>query len=500
MKILSAGQIREADAYTIRNEPISDIDLMERAARSMAQWCEKEIGKQHRLVFFAGAGNNGGDAYALARMLAGKQYETLVYRVDYSPRLSMSCETNLKRYAQHHPVHTVKTAEDLPALRKGDIVFDGIFGSGLSRPVTGVLGDLLEAINRYDNLRIAIDVPSGLFIDTITPAAGKIFRADIVLSLQFPKRSFLFAENQDYVGKFHIIDIGLHPDFIEKVEVKDYFLRQEEIIKIRKKRKKFSHKGTYGHGLLIAGGYGKYGASILAARAAIRAGAGLITAHLPATTVGIMQTAAPEIMLSIDPDEKYFSQTPPLTAYNAIAIGPGLGLEDRSRKAVLELVQNTEIPLIIDADGLNILAQHPAALSHLPSHSILTPHPKEFARLFGETENSFHRLERLREKAMELQIYILLKGAYSALATPQGEIFHNSTGNPGMATAGSGDVLTGILLGLRASGYNPPETALLGMYIHGLAGDIAARKRAYESLIAGDIIDSLGEAFLQLTN
>ncbi len=498
MKILSTEQIREADAYTIRHEPISDIDLMERAARSMAHWCTKEISRDRRLIFFTGTGNNGGDGYALARLLETEGFETLVFRLDYSPRLSASCKTNLECYSHHHPVHLVKSPEDLPQLRKDDIIFDGIFGSGLSRPVTGVLGDLIEAINRYDNRRIAIDVPSGLFIDKPTPVEGKIFKADTVLSLQFPKRSFMFSENQDYTGEFHIIDIGLHPDFIEKVEVNNYFVLQEEVAKIKRKRKKFSHKGTYGHGLLIAGGYGKYGASVLAARAAIRAGAGLITTHLPSTAVPIMQTAAPEIMLSIDKDEKFFSQLPDLSPYNALAIGPGLGLESKPRKAVLELIQKADFPLIIDADGLNILAGHPAALSQLPPHSILSPHPKEFARLFGETKDSYHRLELLRQKAGELNIYILLKGAYTALATPEGDIFHNSTGNPGMATAGSGDVLTGILLGLRASGYSPVETALLGMYVHGLAGDIAARKQGHESLIAGDIIASLGEAFLQL--
>ncbi len=501
MKILPVEKIREADAYTIANEPIADIDLMERAAGQLFGWITKRVDSSHRFFVFAGPGNNGGDGIALARLLTGAGYEVNVNVVRYSDKTSDSFQENYDRFkvTGKKKLHNLKDGDPFPEILEDDVIVDALFGSGLTRPVKGFPGEVIRMLNTKPALKIAIDISSGLFADISSKKAnGEIVRADYTLSFQFPKLAFLLPENDVFTGSWHVLDIGLHPDFIKAIPVENFYSTRRDMTVILKPRKKFSHKGTYGHALLIAGSYGKMGAAILAAHAALRSGVGLLHVHIPQVGYTIMQTALPEAMLSIDRYENYFSDIPELSMFNAIGVGPGLGTQHQSQMALKLLIQQFKLPMVFDADALNILSENKTWLAFLPAYSILTPHPKEFERLAGKWKDDFERLKKQREFAKKFQLVVVLKGAYTSICTPQGDCYFNSTGNPGMATAGSGDVLTGILTSLLAQGYSSAEAAILGAYLHGLSGDIAAKKLGEEAMIAGDIVTNIGKAFKKL--
>ena len=501
MKILDVNKIREADQYTIQNEPISSIDLMERAGGNCAKWIRKKLKKKHRIMVFAGPGNNGGDGLVIARHLLEKGYKVEVYIVAFTDKYSDDFSVNLKRLQEIEKaeIHTIKDKEQLPGIRENTLIIDSIFGSGLSRPVKGLPADVIQHINASNAIIIAIDIPSGLFADELSdPKAGAIVQADYTLSLQMPKYSFMFAENEFFVGKLCMVPIGLHPDFLASAPAKALYMDKYELRPLLRKRARFSHKGTYGHGLLIAGSYGKAGAAILAARGALRSGIGLLTAHIPSAAVNPLQSATPETMLSIDDDKNVFANLPDLERFNAIGVGPGLGTDKLTQTALKLLIQSAKAPMVLDADALNILSENKTWLSFLAPGSIITPHPKEFERLAGKSGNSLERVKRQIDFAVKYQLFVVLKGAYTSIATPTGKLFFNSSGNPGMATAGSGDVLTGIILGLLAQNYPPLEATLLGVYLHGLAGDLAARKLEMEAMTSGDITDYLGKAFHKL--
>ncbi len=476
MKILPIDKIREADAYTIKNEPIADIDLMERAAGELYDWIVSNTNTGRHFKIFCGLGNNGGDGFAVGRMLANAGYKVMIYTIWFTDKMSPSCKTNYERARQVNNLEVVdlKESDDLPAISEGEVVIDALFGSGLTRPVKKFPGRVVDHINQSEAIVIAVDAPSGFFADqTNIDHDGSIIHADYTLTFQFPKFGFLFPENDRYVGNWKVLPIGLHPEFIDKVEVDNFFIMKGMIRSVLKERTKFSHKGTYGHGLLIAGGYGKMGAAVLAAKAGMRSGAGLITAHIPKSGYIIMQTANPEVMVSIDEDDHVFSKHPDLAKYNSIAIGPGIGTDEKTANALKILIQNAGMPMIFDADAINILGENKTWIPFIPKGSIFTPHPKEFERLTGKSSNEFERYEMQKAFSVKHQVYVILKGAHTAISCPDGKVYFNSTGNPGMATGGSGDVLTGILLGLKTRGYSSLETCLLGVYLHGLAADYA---------------------------
>ncbi|MCB0821092.1 MAG: NAD(P)H-hydrate dehydratase [Bacteroidales bacterium] len=503
MKILPIDKIREADAYTIKHEPIADIDLMERAARELCDWVSANILKEHPILIYCGLGNNGGDGFALGRMLAELGYSIEIRALRYSEKMSPSCAINYERAKKIKKIRITEIGPDdkLPEIPQTFVVVDAIFGSGLTRPIKGFMANIVRQINNSENIVVAIDAPSGFFCDQSNSVNdGEIIQADYTLTFQFPKFGFLFPENDRYVGHWEVLFIGLHPDFIRQVEIKDHYLLTADCRPLIKTRNKFSHKGTYGHGLLIAGGYGKMGAAVLAAKAGLKAGAGLITAHIPSSGNVIMQTAVPMAMVSMDEDEFYFSKHPDLSAYNAIAVGPGLGTDKKSQGALKLLIQNTKLPMVFDADAINILGENKTWIPFVPKNSIFTPHPKEFERLVGKSSNDFDRNEKQKEFARKHGVYVILKGAHTSIACPDGTCYFNSTGNPGMATGGSGDVLTGMLLGILAQGYHPKEACILGVFLHGMAGDYAASKWGYEALTADNITDMIGKAFQKLTH
>jgi len=500
MKILTPKQIQALDAYTIANEPIKSIDLMERASNAFVKWFVQQFPAAEKtpVRVFCGPGNNGGDGLAVARLLNRKHYDVEVYICQIGTKRSPDFEKNLKRIPRRRglPVLTIKEGDSCPAFAQNAVIIDAIFGSGLNRGITGFWGELIKAINQLPNRRVAIDISSGLFAEKHTE--GIAIEADYTLSFELAKRAFFFPENYKKVGKTFIQPIGLHRAFIQQAVTDNYLITKFLVKSILKERQKFDHKGTYGHALLMVGSLGKMGAAVLATKACLRSGVGLVTTHAPKCGYNILQISCPEAMVSIDKAENYHSEFPNLTNYKAIGIGCGIDQKEATQLALFDLLAQSKQPLVLDADALNNLAANPEKWTTLPPNSILTPHPKEFERLFGQTANDFARNELQLQQAKKLNCVIILKGANTAIACPDGTCYFNSTGNPGMATGGSGDVLTGILTGLLAQGYMAKEATILGVYLHGLAGDLAVKEIGQTSLIAGDLINYLGTAFQNL--
>jgi len=491
MKILDAPEIRNLDAYTIENEPVKSIDLMERAARQCYLQIKRRLKGRSVVKVFCGMGNNGGDGLAIARMLAGNGHDVQVCKIMHAEQASPDFLVNEKRLEKFRKVKLVEVSKEsqLPEIKKDDLVIDALFGSGLNRPLQGLPARVVRHINQSEAIVISIDLPSGLFCeDNRDNDPKKIIQADHTLTFQMPKLAFLLPGNDQFVGHWEVLDIGLHPEGINAAETKNFLLLAADLRSFYRPRRKFSHKGNYGHALLLAGSYGKAGAAILAASAAIRSGAGLLTAHLPSGIIPIMQTALPDAMCVADEGHSIITHPGDLSAFNAIAIGPGIGKDPQTANALKLLIQNTQQPIVFDADALNILADNPTWLSFIPGGSILTPHPKEFERLAGKYSDDFDRLEIARAFALKYQVYLVLKGAHTSVICPDGRTYFNSTGNPGMAKGGSGDVLTGLILGWLAQGYTPLQSALAGVFIHGLAGDIAASRLGFNGMSASDIV------------
>lgn len=500
MKILSAAEIREWDQYTIQQEPIASIDLMERAAARCTEWLIQEYPDAASFSIFCGKGNNGGDGLAIARMLMERAYAVTVHILEFGHKGTDDFQLNLARLNKlpDHDIHFIQSAQQFHLFPPGQVIVDALYGSGLNRPLEDVTAKLVEHINGSGCPIVSIDIPSGLFTDRSSKGALTI-RADHTLSFQCYKPAFLFAENSEATGEIHLLNIGLHPAYSKDISGQFELVDSDIVGSIYKPRKRFSHKGNFGHVLLVAGSYGKMGAAVLTAKACLRSGVGLLTCHIPKSGYNILQSTLPEAMVSTDFNSSFNTKIEEdLSNYDTIGIGPGLGTASETKMMLREIFDAYRSPVVLDADALNILASQKGLLKMIPAGSILTPHPKEFERLFGEAANDFERVSLALQKAKELNSIIILKGHHSFIATTDDRGFFTNTGNAGMATAGSGDVLTGILTGLLAQGYSSVESAILGTYIHGLAGDLAAKEGSQEAMIAGDIIRKMGAAFLSL--
>lgn len=497
MKVLDAEQIRAWDQYTMLHEPVSSINLMERAACKCVEWLEQNEYAGKNFSIFCGKGNNGGDGLAIARMLFEKGSDTTIYILEFGNKGTDDFQTNLARLHQYPQadIHFIQDENNFHDLSKDTVIIDALFGSGLSRPLGGISALLVDHINQSGCEIISIDIPSGLSVD-ISSKGNKSIRANHTLGFQCYKPAFLVAENAASVGEVHILDIGLHPGYYSSI-TSPYELTDKKIISsIYKPRNRFSHKGVFGHALLVTGSYGKMGAAVLAAKACLRSGVGLLSCHIPKCGYEILQSVVPEAMVSTDYNSSFVTEIDLInTTYGSIGIGPGIGTASETRKLVRNIITAYRKPIVLDADALNCLALEKDMLPSLPPHSVLTPHPKEFERIFGECDNDFERLKKAMQQAELLDCLIVLKGHHTFIALPGRKGYFNSTGNAGMATAGSGDVLTGLLTGLIAQGYNPFEAAVFGVYLHGLSGDLAAENISQEAMIAGDIIDCMGNAF-----
>lgn len=499
MKILTAEQIRALDAFTIENRPIASIDLMERAASECSLEFRLNEPERKTVVIVCGKGNNGGDGLAMAAQLAPHHDVTAIV-IEHSERGSDDHETNLKRVEKLDRVRVkhVKEPAQLPELQPDSVVVDALFGTGLSRPLEGLVAEVVTWINASEAKVFSIDMPSGLFAeDNSENEMDYVVKADHTFTFHCPKVSFLLPDTAPFVGEWTVLDIGLMEEEFGPESVFE-ITEWKPLSTYLPPRARFSHKGTFGHALLLAGSKGKMGAAQLAASACLRSGTGLLSCAVPASGNDIMQMATPEAMTMADSQSDHLSEVPKLAGFSAIGIGPGIGQHEDTASMLKRLIQESPIPLVLDADALNLIAQHPTWLSFLPKGSILTPHPKEFDRLFGTMESASERLKMQMEQSQKLQIVIVLKGAYTSITTPVGQVFFNPTGNPGLATGGSGDVLTGILLGLMAQGYASSVAAVLGTYVHGLAAELAVKRISQRSLLASDVIHHLGEAFLKL--
>lgn len=502
VKILTVEQIREADKFTIENEPITSIELMERASKELFHWIDAKFKSQKEEIIFhvyCGPGNNGGDGLALSRFLSKASYKVKPILVKYADSLSTDCQEELNRL--DIPFQEIDNLPVKVAIEDKVIIIDALFGSGLSRPIKGWLKDLIIQLNQTNSIRIAVDMPSGLFAeDNTSNDYEAIFKADYTLCFQSPRLCFLFPSHFDFVGEWFALDIGLHKDFINELESPYHYLTKEYVKTNLEDRKAGAHKGNFGHALIIAGSKGKVGASILSSLACLRSGVGLLTLHIPSHAVPIIHETIPEVMVSYDKEEDTISEVFIKKEYDSIGVGPGIGTSALTAKMLKQLIKGYQKPIVFDADALNILSQNKNCLSLVPKDSVFTPHPGEFRRLVGDWNNDFDRLELQVNFSKRYKVVVILKGKHSSITTPEGHVYFNSTGNSGMATAGSGDVLTGIITSFISQGYKSEYAAIVAVYLHGLAGDLAKEKLGEESLVASDIIDFLPLGFKQLKN
>ena len=498
MHILNAQQVKEWDKYTIVHEPISSIDLMERAAFACVNWIEDQKWNDHNFRIFCGRGNNGGDGLAIARMLAEKNYKVSVHILETGKKGTDEFEINLTRIKEFSNValYEIQTKENFPLINTGEILIDALFGTGLQRPLENLTAFIAEYINHSKAVVVSIDLPSGIFPDS-SSVGNKIVEADHTLTFQCYKLALLMQENAAYIGQVHVLDIGLHPDYISGADVNRMLLSNRFAKQLFKPRGQFDHKGHYGHALILAGSYGKMGAAVLAAKACLHCGIGLLTCYIPSCGYTIMQTCVPEAMVITDENEFSLTQLPAeIEKYDVVGFGPGIGTIPATQHLVSFIIRRFRKPLVIDADGINCLAEEPLLLEQLPPQSILTPHPKEFDRLFGKHDNDFARMQTAEKKAIQLQIIIILKSHHTLIATPEGKSYFNCTGNAGMAKGGSGDVLTGMVTAFLAR-YTPDNAAILATFVHGVAGDHASIL-SQEAMTASDIISFLPAAFFDI--
>ena len=498
MKILNQLQIHEADRQTIRMEPIASIDLMERAAKACFEWICQNYNTDKKLILLCGTGNNGGDGLALYRMLRQKKYTCTLFEFELGKISSHDYNLNKSKIAEEN--FKELTHESLSQIQKNEVIIDAILGTGLNRPVEGSLKRIIQVLNGMPNTILSIDIPTGLFSDfNHENHPNGIVQATHTLSFQMPKLAFLLPEYGEKSGHFDLLDIGILPSYLEKVSTPYHYLTPEKAKIYFKTPKKFDHKGSNGKLLLIAGSRGKMGAAILAARAALRSGAGKLSVLTPKCGIDILQNTIPEAIIEtnhgVNSIQGYYGLN-----YNTISIGPGMGTNSDAKKFLESVLTSSSAQMVIDADAINIIAEHPKLKEILPKNSIITPHPKEFERLVGSWKTEQEKLKLLIQFSANHNLICILKGAHSAIALPDGNIWFNSSGNPAMATAGSGDVLTGIIGGLLAKGYTPMEASLMGVFAHGYSADILSKSISPAFMLASDLINGLNSVWRKFEN
>ena len=500
MKLFQTSLIKRIDALTAQYEPIHPYRLMERASHAFFDELLTCVSDETSFCVIAGSGNNGGDALVIARYLLMIGRPVSTFLVNPKGTLSSDCQSALADLNERFPHHVVEVTSADQLVIEADYIIDGLFGSGLNRPLSGLYAEIVHKMNDSGKWIVSIDLPSGLMgEDNSSNDLQSIVRANQTFTFQFPKLSFLLPENEAYVGEVRVLDIQLHAQAIAETETNCFLTEQADLKPILRPRSRFAHKGTCGHALLIAGSRQMTGAAILAARSAMRSGCGLLTVHVPSSCRQVLQISVPEAIVQTDDSEECFSVVLACQKYSAVGVGPGLGTSEASGRALAQLLEEVgDKPLVMDADALNLLGKNPSLWNKIPKGTILTPHPKEFERISGVKCDGYARWMKQIELSVQHQVVVVLKGAYTSVSFPDGSLHFNTTGNAGMATAGSGDVLTGIILSLLAQGYEPSQAALLGVWLHGKAGDCALMEQSEESLVAGDLIASLGKAFGEL--
>jgi hydroxyethylthiazole kinase-like uncharacterized protein yjeF len=497
MKILNAEQLRLADKNIMQNQKISSIELMGRAANSCFQWLINHLSKGRRTIYiFCGVGNNGGDGMAIASLLKENGFEIKVFEVLFSNQPTDDFLFYRDEWTQSgEMVYSILSEKDFPKIDSSSVVIDAVFGYGLNRPPEKWVQHLFHYINESGSEIISIDVPSGLYLHKIPTTDEIVINANHTLTFEFPKLVFFLPQTSTFAGDWHLMSLQSNPEDLDGIDCQQFLLEAKTMAAMLKPRSRFSHKGTFGHALLVGGSYGKIGAMLLSAKACLRGGAGLVSVFVPRCGYLPFQSALHEIMVTTDEADNQLEDIKIAEKFTAIGIGMGMGQHPKTGRALHRFLLKNKSPLLLDADALNILSQKKEWLSLLPPQSVLTPHPKELERLIGTWKDDFEKIEKTQAFARRYQAVVLVKGAHTLVVTPD-DIWINSTGNPGMATAGSGDVLSGIITGLLAQGYAVADAAKLGVYLHGLAGDLAVTGCQSEaSLIASDIIENLGSAF-----
>ena len=505
MKIFTTDSIREIDALTVQRDKISVLDLMERAAGAVTYEIVSRWRTGKRIVIFAGPGNNGGDALAVARLLGEQGYRPEVYffNIKSAHKLSECCEENRKRIVEAEESNVIfneiTDTFDPPVLGPNVVVIDGLFGSGLKTPLKGGYAMLVQYINESGAYVVSIDMPSGLFGEWNTAADRRnIVKANLTLAFQFKRLSFFFSENAQYIGECKVLDLDLDEEAIKNANTNYYLIEKQDIKDVLRKRADFSNKYDNGSLLIAAGSFGMMGAAVLAAKGAMRAGAGLVTVHAPLCGMQVMQCSVPEALFDHDKHDIYITDINLRHKFNMVAIGPGIGTHDETVAALDQFLKTRRQPCLLDADALNCIASKPILLRSIPQGSVLTPHAREFDRLFGRHDSDELRLKKAIEVARLYNITIVLKGHYTMTVRYDGKVYINSTGNAGMATAGSGDVLTGVISSFIAQGYALDWGVVIGVFVHGLAGDMAASTHGVYGLMASDIADNVGQAINSL--
>lgn len=496
MKILTAQQIKDCDSATIA-KGISSVNLMEKASRACVDWIDNHFKTVHKFLIFCGNGNNGGDGFAIARMLYEKSFDVEVYIDENQKDFSADAKINLKKLKQISGID-IKYFSDFSILKdEKTVIIDAIFGYGLNRKLSGNTENIINKLNQTNVQKISIDIPTGLYADRLIDENATVLKADFTLTFQFYKRSFLHSETGKFCAKVIVLDIGLDEIFIDEAGT-DCFVIDENLVKeIYKPRDDFSHKGTFGKSILVGGSYGKVGAILMSTLSALRTGSGLTFTIAPECGNLILQSQAPEAMF-MDSGEKYIEKIE-IVDKAVYGIGPGLGKETKTQNALFDFLKSYKDPMVLDADALNILAEKDG-INLIPKNAVITPHPLEFERLFGETENSFERLELAKNKAEELQIFIILKDHHTAVITPDRKVLYNITGNSGMAKGGSGDVLTGILTSLMSQKYEIEKACIFGVWLHGKAGDFCAEELSKEAMLPTNLINKIGSVFKYLSS
>ena len=498
LEVLDADAMRAADAHAIAHEPIASLDLMERAASAFTGELLRSPlvqGAGTSFLIACGPGNNGGDGLVSARSLHQKGYPVRVVALEVE-RTSQDFTANLKRLRDAGILPQVFDPDAGLDASGCDVLIDAGFGTGLTRPLEGRAASFAEAMNATGLPIVSVDLPSGMPAGGATPERGQVLvRARLTLTFQCPKPALLQREWDPWTGRWKVVPIGLDESFIRSLGARQHLLELPDIRQLLPERGAFDHKGDHGHALLLAGARGRVGAAVLATRACLRSGAGLVTSAVPGHALPILQATAPEAMCLPDGSPDHLTHLPGLGPFTAMGMGPGAGTHEDTGRLLKLLIQEAAVPLVLDADALNLLAENPTWLGFLPKDTILTPHPGEFDRLAGRSDSGQERLDKAREFAVRHGVVLVLKGAWTATCTPDGHAFHNATGNPGMAKGGSGDVLTGLLTGLRAQGLSAAAAAMLGVWLHGLAGDMAARDHGMDAMQAGDLIEALPGAW-----
>lgn len=499
MKILNTKEIYDADKITLQRQGISSTELMERAAVQVFDWMHSRMqGAPVKIHLFCGVGNNGGDGLVLARYLKQHGYNIAVYVVNFSEKRSEDFLINLNRLKEEgYWPDFLDTESEFPAIDQEDIIVDAIFGIGLNRGPGVWVADLIRHLNNSQAFILSLDIPSGLFMDKGVIDVAGVIQASYVLSFQVPKLVFFLPETGIFVAHWEVLDIGLDREFLLSAPSDYKLIGKPEVLAMYKPRGKFSHKGSYGHVLIVGGSYGKIGAVVLASKGSLYAGCGLVTAYVPKCGYVPMQVGFPEAMVVTAKEEEEIGEIDFSVVPDVIGVGVGMGAGAATIKAFEAFLERNTAPLVIDADGLNILARHPELLAALPPKTVLTPHPKELERLIGNWEDDFDKLKKVKEFSQKYDCILVIKGAHT-ITIYEDKGYINTTGNPGMATAGSGDVLTGVICGLIAQGYAPLDAAIFGVFIHGRAADIAIGECGFQSLIASDILANLGKAYLDL--